>query len=109
MTEQQQSKDNFIFKDFEPNRFLKAYCKQVYCLVEERAPSDATKIALLYRVRTGFEGSVRIVSESCTFFITSIHSEPRLVVDDLYTQFTQKIFHWIQNRELDYQNNLMNV
>ena len=98
-------KDNFIFTGFEPNRFLKAHCKEIYCLIEEKSPSDASKTILLSRAKSGFEGSIRIVSGSCTFLVNSSQSEPCLVVEDLYAQFNQKIFHWIRNRELGYQNN----
>ena len=92
-------KDNFAFRGFEPNRFFKAYCKQIYCLMEERSPCDATKNALISRTKNGFEGSVRIISGSCTFLITADGSQPRLVIEELYSQFTQQIHKWIQNRE----------
>ena len=110
MTEQQgliENKDNFIFKGFEPNRFLNAYCKQVYCLVEEKAPCNSTKTASLCKVNNTFEGTIRIVSDSsCTFLVTSSKAEPRMVVEDLYAQFAQKISHWIENRDIEPEHSL---
>ena len=106
MTEQQcliESKDNFIFKGFEPSRFLSSYCKQIYCLIEEKAPCNSRKTATILKSKKGYEGSIRIVSDSCTFLVTSMQSEPRMVVKDLYAQFTQKISYWIKNRDIDYQ------
>jgi len=92
--------DNFVFKSFDPTSFLKSYCKQIYCSVEDKSPSEAIKVAWILRTKDGhYKGVIRVVSASVSFFVTSTNREPRHLVDDLYSQFSHKIATWNRNRE----------
>lgn len=96
--------DNFIFKGFDPTSILKSYCKQVYCSVEDKSPSEATKVAWVLRTKDGkYTGVIRVVSASGSFFVTSTNREPRHLIDDLYSQFSDKIAVWNRNREFPSQ------
>ncbi len=92
--------DNFIFKGFNPTSVLKSYCKQIYSSVEDKSPSEAIKVAWVLRTEDGkYTGVIRVVSASVSFFITSTNREPRHLIDDLYSQFSNKITVWNRNRE----------
>ena len=92
--------DNFVFKGFDPTSFLKSYCKQIYCSVEDKSPSEAAKEAWVVKTKDGhYKGVIRVVSASVSFFVTSTNKEPRHLVDDLYSQFSDKITVWNRNRE----------
>lgn len=92
--------DNFTFKGFDPTAFLKSYCKKIYYSVEDRSPSEATKVAWVVRTKDGkYKGVIRVVSASGSFFVTSTNKEPRHLIDDLYSQFSSKIAVWNSNRE----------
>ncbi|MDE0151156.1 MAG: hypothetical protein OXK80_01490 [Bdellovibrionales bacterium] len=94
------NEDNFVFKGFDPTSFLKSYCKQVYSSVEDKSPSEATKVAWVVRTKDGhYKGVIRVVSASVSFFVTSTNKEPRHLIDDLYSQFSDKIAVWNRNRE----------
>ena len=92
--------DNFVFKGFDPTSFLKSYCKQIYCSVEDKSPSEATRAAWVVKTKDGhYKGVIRVVSASVSFFVTAANKEPRHLVDDLYSQFSAKITVWNRNRE----------
>ncbi len=92
--------DNFIFKGFDPTSVLKSYCKQIYCSVEDKSPSEATKSAWVLKTEDGkYTGVIRVVSASLSFVVTSTSKEPRHLIDDLYSQFSSKISVWNHNRE----------
>ena len=92
--------DNFVFKDFDPTSFLKSYCKQIYYSVEDKSPSEAIKVAWILRTKDGhYKGVIRVVSASGNFFVTSTNKDPRHLIDDLYSQFSDKISVWNRNRE----------
>ena len=95
-----QSQSNFTFKGFDPKSDLKSYCKQVYCRVEDKSPSESSKVAFVVKTKDGYEGLIRVVSASGTFMVTSVHKNPDYLVDDLYSQFSEKISLWIKNRRL---------
>ena len=96
------TEDNFTFKGFDPNQSLKSYCKQIYCQVEDKSPSSASKTAFVVKTKEGYEGLIRVVSSSGTFMVTSSHKQAQDLIDNLYSQFTRQISHWSQNREFSY-------
>lgn len=92
--------DNFDFKGFSPTSDLKSYCKQVYYRVENRSPSMASKVAFVIKTKEGYEGLIRVVSSSGAFVVTSSKKKPTHLIDDLYSQFSQKISLWNRQRDL---------
>ena len=96
--------DNFSFKGFNPTSDLRWYCKQVYCRVENRSPSEASKVAFVIKTKNGYEGLIRVVSASGTFMVTSSKTKPTHLIDDLYSQFSQKISMWSQERNLRHRD-----
>lgn len=90
--------DNFLFKGFDPSDDLKVYCKEVYNLVEEKAPSESKKIAFISKTKKGYEGSFRITSASGVFNVNSKSKEAKSLIDELYTKMSLQILDWNKTR-----------
>ena len=95
-----ESESNFTFEGFNPSADLKSRCRKIFCRVEDRSPSSSVKSASLTKTRNGYEGLIRVVSSCGTFYVASSAKEPSLLIDDLYTQFSQQISSWSRSREL---------
>ena len=91
-------KDNFIFNGFDPSSDLKLYCKEVYSLVEDKAPSESTKTAFITKTSTGYEGVLRVTSASGVFKANSSHIEPKSLIDELYKKMSLQILDWKNSR-----------
>ena len=95
-----EERSNFTFEGFNPSSDLKSYCKQIFCRVEDRSPSSSVKAATLVKTDDGYEGVIRVVSASGTFFVTSSSKKPDHLIEDLYSKFSQQISSWSRSREL---------
>lgn len=92
--------ENFTFEGFDPSADLKSYCKQIFCRVEDKSPSESVKVASVVKTGNGYEGLIRVISSSGTFFVTSAGKQPDHLIDDLYSKFSQQISSWSRSREL---------
>ncbi len=92
------STDNFEFKGFAPSDELRSYCKEIYSLMEDKAPSESTKKAFLVKTNSGYEGLLRITSASGVFEADGKKQELKSLVDDLYKKMSLKILDWSKNR-----------
>ena len=92
------SGDNFVFKGFDPSDDLKVYCKEVYSLVEDKAPSESTKTASISKTNKGYEGSFRIASASGIFTADSKNREAKSLIDELYKKMSLQILDWNKTR-----------
>ena len=90
--------DNFVFKGFDPTDDLKLYCKEVYSLVEDKAPSESTKTAFIIKTTKGYEGVFRVTSASGIFKANSKHAKPKPLIDELYKKMSLQILDWKNNR-----------
>ena len=90
--------DNFEFKGFHPSDDLKVYCKEVYCRVEDKAPSESTKIAFISKTHKGYEGSFRVTSASGVFKANSKNKEAKSLIDELYKKMSLQILDWSNTR-----------
>lgn len=95
--------DNFIFKGFKPSDELKIYGKEVYSRVEDKAPSESTKIAFISKTGTGYIGSFRIASASGIFKANSKNTKPKPLIDELYRKMSLQILNWNKNRGIQFQ------
>ena len=92
------SGDNFVFKGFDPSDDLKVYCKEVYHRVEDRAPSESTKIAYISKTNKGYEGTFRITSASGIFKANLKSTEAKSLIDKLYKEMSLQILDWNKTR-----------
>ena len=92
------SSDNFVFKGFDPSDDLKIYCKEVYCLIEGKAPSESKKTACISKTNTGYEGSVRVSSASGLFKANSESPSAKSLIDELYQKMSLQFLDWSQTR-----------
>ncbi len=97
------NKDNFIFEGFRPSDELKIYGKEIYSRVEDKAPSESTKIAFISKTHRGYEGSFRIASAVGVFKANSKNSQPKLLIDELYKKMSLQILAWNKNRGIQFQ------
>ena len=94
--------DNFVFKGFNPSDDLKVYCKEVYSLVEDKAPSESRKIAFITKTNKGYEGSFRITSASGIFKANSKNKEAKSLIDELYKKMSLQILDWNKTRNISF-------
>lgn len=93
------SGDNFEFKGFNPSDDLKVYCKEVYNLVEDKAPSESIKTAFISKTNKGYEGSFRVTSASGVFKANSKNREAKSLIDELYKKMSLQILDWNKTRD----------
>ena len=95
--------DNFEFKGFSPKVDLRQKAKEIYNLVENRSPSESTKVASITKINKGYEIQLKITSGSCAFNITTRKQNCSDAMDQLYEKFLDKILVWKKERsyELD--------
>ncbi len=93
------NKDNFVFNGFDPSDEFKVYCKDVYTRVEDKAPSESTKIAFISKTNTGYEGTFHITSASRVFRVKSKKQEAKSLIDELYKKMSLQILDWNQSRD----------
>ena len=92
--------DNFEFNGFEPNVELKRRCQEIYCLMEDRAPSESTKQAIITKVTWGYKANLKITSASCMFEVSVRDREPSHLINELYRKFSAEILNWNRSRNL---------
>ena len=90
--------DNFEFKGFNPSDDLKIYGKEVYCLIEGKAPSESKKTAFISKTNKGYEGSVRVSSASGLFKANSENRSAKSLIDELYQKMSLQFLDWSQTR-----------
>ena len=91
-------KDNFIFNGFDPSKDLKLYGKEVYSLVEDKAPSQSTKTAYITKTKAGYEGVLHVTSSVGIFKANSQHREAKPLIDELYKKMSLQILDWKNSR-----------
>ena len=92
------SSDNFVFKGFNPSDDLKIYCKEVYCRIEDKAPSESKKTAFISKTNKGYEGTVRVSSASGLFKANSKNPSAKSLIDELYQKMSLQFLDWSQTR-----------
>ena len=93
------SKDNFVFKGFDPSDDLRVYGKEMYSRLEDKSPSESTKIAFISKTRKGYEGTFRITSASGVFKADSANRSAVSLIDELYKKMSLQILDWSQTRK----------
>ena len=89
---------NFKFINFEPENDLKTFSKEIYWLVEERAPSRAAKVASCEFGKSGFISRIKIVCTSGTFEAQSQAVDARESIDIAYKKIKGVLKTWSDNR-----------
>ncbi len=92
------NKDNFVFKGFDPSEDLKIHGKEVYSRVEDKAPSESTKIAFINKTHKGYEGTFRVTSASGIFKVNSENRSAISLIDELYKKMSLQILDWSKTR-----------
>ena len=90
----------FEFKGFEPNSELKQKCREIFSLMEGRAPSESAKQVSITKIPWGYRGNLKITSASCIFEVSVKEREPSHLVNKLYKKFSMEILNWNKNRNL---------
>ena len=89
---------NFDFINFEPENELKTFSKEVYWLMEERAPSRAAKNATITKADDGYTSSIKIISTSGTFEAEASSSDPKESINKTYEKMKALLKTWSENR-----------
>ena len=93
------SNDNFQFKGFSPSSKLRLYCKEVYSLVEDKAPSEGILIASIEKTNSGYEGAFKVASAYRIFKVDSKNPEAFPLIAELYNKMKLQILDWHHNRK----------
>lgn len=89
---------NFNFVNFEPENELKTFSKEVYWLMEERAPSRAAKNASIVKAENGYTSSIKIISTSGTFEAEASSPDPKESINLSYEKMKAILKSWSENR-----------
>ena len=92
------STDNFKFHGFSPSSKLRVYCKEIYSLVEDKAPGESAKVAFITKTDEGYVGGFRVASATGVFEVGSKNREPFDLIEELYKKMSLQILDWNQNR-----------
>ena len=96
-----EKQDNFEFKGFTPRLALKQKAKDIYTSVENRSPSESTKVASITKIKEGYQAQLKITSASCIFEITTKKKTCSVAMDQLYERFLSEILNWNKERNFD--------
>ena len=91
---------NFKFHGFNPSPQLQKTTESFYKLIENRAPSDSKKQAILTKKAGFYEAKLKVSSaSSCSFEIFSQEKDDFNSISSLQKQFLDKILTWNQNKK----------
>ena len=91
--------DNFQFKGFYPSDKLRTYCKEIYSLVEDKAPSDGILSASIKKTNSGYEGFFKVASAYRIFKVDSKSVEPFSLIEELNKKIELHILDWHDSRK----------
>ncbi|NQY99505.1 MAG: hypothetical protein HRT45_02425 [Bdellovibrionales bacterium] len=85
---------NFEFINFDPANDLKTFSKEVFWLVEEKAPSQAAKVAKIEKAGDEYRSEIKIVSSSGTFQADYASGDPQASIEGAYLKIKDLLKSW---------------
>lgn len=89
---------NFQFIGFEPTDDLKTFSKEIFWLVEDKAPSQSAKSASLSKVDNSYSAHIKIHSSSGVFEVDASNADARLCVEQVYAKAKLLLKEWAKSR-----------
>ncbi len=89
---------NFQFIGFEPTDDLKTYSKEIFWLVEDKAPSQSAQSARLSKVDDTFSAHIKIHSSSGVFEADANDPDARVCIEQVYAKTKSLLKTWARSR-----------
>jgi ribosome-associated translation inhibitor RaiA len=89
---------NFEFINFDPANDLKTFSKEVFWLVEDKAPSQAAKLAKVEKQGADYRSEIKIVSSSGTFQVDFVSPDPQAAIEGAYLKIKDVLKGWSQSK-----------
>lgn len=89
---------NFQFIGFEPTDDLKTFSKEIFWLVEDRAPSQSAKSASLSKVDDNYAAHIKIHSSSGIFEVDANNADARVCIEQVYAKAKDLLKEWAKSR-----------
>lgn len=89
---------NFQFIGFEPTDDLKTYSKEIFWLVEDKAPSQSAKSASLSKTENSYSAHIKIHSSSGVFEADANDPDAKICIDQVYEKTKVLLKDWAKSR-----------
>lgn len=89
---------NFQFSGFEPTDDLKTFSKQIFWLIEDKAPSQSAKSATLSKTSDSFMATIKISSSSGVFEVDATSADAKDCVEQVFAKTKALLKDWAKSR-----------